>query len=61
MPFNDSILLVDRKWNQMGKQPLKGMAHPIGGVMRHSNTLATSRLAPKLSSLKVWISLRVEL
>jgi hypothetical protein len=61
MPFNGSILLVDRKWNQMGKQPLKGMPHPIREVMRHSNTLATSRLAPKLISLKVRISLRVEL
>jgi hypothetical protein len=61
MPFNDSILLVDRKWNQMGKQPLKGMPHPIREVMKHSKTLATSGLAPKVSSLKVWIFLRVEL
>jgi hypothetical protein len=45
MPFNNSILLVDRKWNQTGKQLLKGMPHPIRKVIRHSNILATSRLA----------------
>jgi hypothetical protein len=63
MPFNDSILLVDRKWNQMGKQPLKGMSY-LDQRSRHSNTLAMSRLALKLTSmkvLKVRTSLSVEL
>jgi hypothetical protein len=45
MPFNDSILLVDRKWNQTGKQSLNRYASSnqrSNEALKHTSHVQTS-------------------
>jgi hypothetical protein len=52
MPFNDSILLVDRKWNQMGKQPLKGMPYSDQRSNEALKDTSHVQTSPETNSLK---------